>query len=72
MIPELGVYALEVVDPTAAGAPLCRASAREDRFDGVQIALKGGQLGQRDYFGRVRAPGARAEGKTDECRATQE
>lgn len=56
--PALGIYALEAIDATATGSPLCRASAREPRFDGLQVALKGGQLGQRDYFGRVREPDA--------------
>ncbi|MFB6160882.1 MAG: four-carbon acid sugar kinase family protein [Haloferacaceae archaeon] len=52
--PELDVYALEVVAPTAPGAPTCRGHARDPQFDGVELALKGGQLGQPDYFERVR------------------
>jgi uncharacterized protein YgbK (DUF1537 family) len=50
---ELGIYALRMVIPVAPGAPLCRASAREDRFHGLQVSLKGGQNGADDYFGRI-------------------
>lgn len=50
---ELGIYALRIVTPVAPGAPLCRASAREARFEGLQISLKGGQNGADDYFGRI-------------------
>lgn len=51
--PELDVYALETLSPTAPGSPLCRAHTRGS-FDDLQLALKGGQLGQEDYFERVR------------------
>lgn len=50
---QLGIYALEVLMPVAPGAPLCRAHVHDPRFDGLQIALKGGQLGGEDYFVRV-------------------
>lgn len=50
---QLDIYALEVLMPVAPGAPLCRAHARSPRFDGLQIALKGGQLGGEDYFVRI-------------------
>ena len=52
--PNLDIYALEVLSPTAPGSPLCKASAETEQFDDLQIALKGGQLGQTDYFGRIR------------------
>jgi uncharacterized protein YgbK (DUF1537 family) len=39
--------------PIAPGSPLCRARARDDAFDGLEIALKGGQVGQPDYFASV-------------------
>ena len=55
--PRLGIYALEMIVPTAPGSPLCRASAHEAAFAGLEIALKGGQVGQADYFGLVRAGG---------------
>jgi uncharacterized protein YgbK (DUF1537 family) len=52
---QLGIYALEVVTPIAPGAPLCRASSDQPEFDGLEISLKGGQNGQPDYFGQIRA-----------------
>lgn len=52
---ELGVYGLELLTPVAPGAPLCRCHAEQPEFDGLQLALKGGQTGQIDYFGRIRA-----------------
>ena len=50
---QLGIYALEMAGPLAPGSPLCRARAREDAFDGLEIAMKGGQVGKPDYFGSV-------------------
>ncbi len=52
---QLGIYALELLTPIAPGSPLCRASSSDQRFDGLEIALKGGQGGKADYFGRVLA-----------------
>ena len=50
----LDIQALTVTAGLAPGAPLCRAwSARADR-DGLEIVLKGGQIGGADFFGRVR------------------
>ena len=46
----LGIDALTAIAPLAPGSPLCRAhSARRDR-DGLEIALKGGQVGAPDFF----------------------
>ena len=50
---QLGITALEMAGPLAPGSPLCRASAREGAFDGLEIAMKGGQVGKPDYFGSV-------------------
>jgi uncharacterized protein YgbK (DUF1537 family) len=50
---QLGLYALEMAAPLAPGSPLCVARAREDAFDGLEIAMKGGQVGKPDYFGSV-------------------
>lgn len=52
--PALEIYALETLYPLAPGSPLCSSSANAKSFDGFEIAMKGGQLGQIDYFGRVR------------------
>lgn len=53
---ELGIYALEALAPTIPGASICRAKSRST-MDGFEIALKGGQMGSRDYFGWVRDGG---------------
>lgn len=53
--PALGIYALEAMVPIAPGGPLCRAAADDPRMDGLEISLKGGQVGQADYFCRIRA-----------------
>lgn len=56
----LGAYALEAVAPIAAGAPLCRVFSTDPEADGFQITLKGGQMGEVDFFGSVRAGSAQA------------
>ncbi|WP_075219145.1 four-carbon acid sugar kinase family protein [Acuticoccus yangtzensis] len=47
---ELGVTALSAVAPLAPGAPLCRTHADDPAFDGLELALKGGQMGAEDFF----------------------
>jgi uncharacterized protein YgbK (DUF1537 family) len=51
----LDISALNVVAGMAPGAPLCRAFSKNPRRDGLEIALKGGQIGATDFFGLVRA-----------------
>ncbi|MBI1397251.1 MAG: four-carbon acid sugar kinase family protein [Betaproteobacteria bacterium] len=51
---ELGLYALEMLSELTPGAPLCRGHSTDSRLDGLEIALKGGQMGRADYFGRAR------------------
>jgi len=53
---ELGIYALEAAAPTIPGAAICRARS-ETALDGLEIALKGGQMGSQDYFGWIRDGG---------------
>lgn len=53
---ELGVYALEALAPTIPGASICTAKA-DSELDGIELALKGGQMGSPDYFGWVRDGG---------------
>ena len=53
---QLGLGALEAVAPTIPGAALCRAYGNGPH-DGLEIALKGGQMGSPDYFGWIRAGG---------------
>jgi 3-oxoisoapionate kinase len=53
---RLGVYALttRLPLPMTPGSPLCLAHSDEGTFDGLEIALKGGQVGADDYFVRIR------------------
>jgi uncharacterized protein YgbK (DUF1537 family) len=51
----LGIDALSVAAAMAPGAPLCRASSQNPRRDGLEIVLKGGQMGSPSFFGAVRA-----------------
>lgn len=60
----LGAYALEAVAPIAPGAPLCRVFSTDPKVDGIEIALKGGQMGEADFFGSVRAGRATTHGGT--------
>jgi 3-oxoisoapionate kinase len=53
----LGVYALTAVAPIAPGSPLCRAHASDPVLAGLEIALKGGQVGQPDFFYAAKAGG---------------
>jgi uncharacterized protein YgbK (DUF1537 family) len=53
VVRRLGLEALEMAFPMAPGAPLCRASARRPALDGLEIVLKGGQMGRVDLFGSV-------------------
>ena len=50
----LGLDAVTMLTPIAPGSPLCRAMAPDAALDGLEIALKGGQVGGPDYFGAVR------------------
>jgi uncharacterized protein YgbK (DUF1537 family) len=47
---KLGIYAFEVLVPIAPGAPLCVAHAKDKKYDGLEICLKGGQNGTYKYF----------------------
>ncbi len=46
----LGIRALEALTPIAPGSPLCLAHADDPLIDGLEIALKGGQVGDHRYF----------------------
>lgn len=46
----LDILALRMIAPVAPGAPLCTAVSDDPLVDGLEIALKGGQVGQPDYF----------------------
>ncbi|NDJ61696.1 MAG: four-carbon acid sugar kinase family protein [Chloroflexi bacterium] len=50
---QLGIFALRAMIPVAPGAPLCRAYSHNERFNGLEIALKAGQVGKPDYFASI-------------------
>ena len=50
----LGIDALTVVAGLTPGAPLCRAWSTDPRRDGLEIVLKGGQMGEASFFGLAR------------------
>ena len=53
---ELDVYALTVAMPLprTPGSPLCEAHSDNPAFQGLHVALKGGQIGAIDYFDAIR------------------
>jgi len=51
---QLSIYILELAMPLGIATPLCRGTSHEKTFDGLEIAMKGGQLGQISFFGNVR------------------
>jgi 3-oxoisoapionate kinase len=52
-IQQLDLIALTFAGTLAPGAPLCRAHATSG-LDGLEVVLKGGQMGPEDFFGMVR------------------
>jgi len=52
--PALGIWALQVRRSVGIAAPLCYAYSSHSEIHGLQIALKGGQVGEDDYFGEAR------------------
>jgi uncharacterized protein YgbK (DUF1537 family) len=54
----LGIYALTALSPLAPGSPLCRAHSDDAVHDGLEITLKGGQVGTPDFFCAVKRGGA--------------
>ncbi len=53
---RLGLQALTAIAPTIPGAAINRGHGT-GQHDGLEIALKGGQMGSRDFFGWVRDGG---------------
>jgi 3-oxoisoapionate kinase len=53
---QLGIDALTALAPTIPGAAIFRAHGNS-AHDGLELALKGGQMGSPDYFGWVRDGG---------------
>lgn len=56
---QLGIHALTWAANLQPGAPLCRAHAEEPALDGIELVLKGGQVGTHDFFSLVRDGGLR-------------
>jgi len=52
-VKQLGLDALTFAAPLIAGVPLCRGRAAS-QLDGLELALKGGQMGPEDFFANVR------------------
>ena len=50
---ELNVFGLEMIQSISPGAPLCKVYSEESFMNDVQLALKGGQFGGRNYFSDV-------------------
>jgi uncharacterized protein YgbK (DUF1537 family) len=53
----LEIEALTVAASLAPGAPLCRAWSSVTKRDGLELVLKGGQMGDATFFGRARDGG---------------
>ena len=52
-VKQLRLDALTFAAPLVAGVPLCRGHAAS-QLDGLELALKGGQIGPEDFFANVR------------------
>ncbi|GAB3807675.1 four-carbon acid sugar kinase family protein [Virgibacillus kimchii] len=50
---ELDVFGLEMIQQVSPGAPLCRVYSKDIKINGIELALKGGQLGGDNYFHEV-------------------
>ncbi|MEV4798405.1 four-carbon acid sugar kinase family protein [Nonomuraea sp. NPDC049421] len=53
VVAALGAYALDVVGSLAVGGPVCVLSSDDPAVDGLEVALKGGQVGAEDFFLRA-------------------
>lgn len=53
---QLGVHALttRLPLPETPGSPLCTAHSEQPAFEGLEVALKGGQIGSESYFVTIR------------------
>jgi uncharacterized protein YgbK (DUF1537 family) len=49
----LGVWGMRHLGQLAPGVPLVRTHAEDPRLDGLELMLKGGQMGPRDVLGRL-------------------
>jgi uncharacterized protein YgbK (DUF1537 family) len=51
----LGLWGMSHLGQLAPGVPLVQAHAQDARLDGLELMLKGGQMGPRDVFSRLLA-----------------
>lgn len=51
---QLGLHALTFRAPLAPGSPLCLAHGDDPALNGLELALKGGQMGREDFFLRAK------------------
>jgi uncharacterized protein YgbK (DUF1537 family) len=51
---QLGIESLTFAGLTSPGAPLCRCHAIGNELDGLELVLKGGQMGPEKFFEMVR------------------
>jgi len=51
---ELGIDAVEMIAPVFPGAPVCKAYATASPVDGMEVNLKGGQVGDETYFVKIK------------------
>lgn len=56
-VAQLGIDALTWAAPIERGAPLVRAHAADPAIDGLELVLKGGQMGDDGFFETVRRGG---------------
>lgn len=54
---QLGLFAFTALAPTIPGAALLEAHSDDPALAGLQLALKGGQMGSADYFGWIKQGG---------------
>jgi uncharacterized protein YgbK (DUF1537 family) len=52
--PKLGIWALQVGRSIGIAAPLCYAYSSYPEIHGIQVALKGGQIGEDSYLGQAK------------------
>jgi len=53
----LNIQALTITASLTPGAPLCRTWSDDESRNGLEIVLKGGQIGDETFFGQARAGG---------------
>ncbi|MCY7781307.1 MULTISPECIES: four-carbon acid sugar kinase family protein [unclassified Bacillus (in: firmicutes)] len=51
---ELKIFALEMILPIDPGVPLCCGYSSDPTINGIEIALKGGQMGSPEFFAKIK------------------